>query len=65
MAIDLKNRGILAVALHPGWVATDLGGPNASIGPDESVSGMRKVLAALTESDSGKMIAYTGDVVPF
>ena len=65
MAIDLKNRGILTVALHPGWVATDLGGPNASIGPDESVSGMRKVLAALTESDSGKMIAYTGDVVPF
>ena len=65
MAIDLKDRGILAVALHPGWVATDLGGPNASIRPDESVSGMRKVLAALTESDSGKMIAYTGEVVPF
>ncbi|MEO7320215.1 MAG: SDR family oxidoreductase [Nitrosospira sp.] len=65
LAIDLKSTGITSVALHPGWIKTDMGGPNALISTTESVSGMRNVINHLTPADSGKFIAYDGKVVPW
>jgi NAD(P)-dependent dehydrogenase (short-subunit alcohol dehydrogenase family) len=65
LAIDLKPIGIITVVLHPGWVKTDMGGPNAWISAEESVSGMRHVISHLTRADSGKFIAYDGQVVPW
>ncbi|HEU4853680.1 MAG TPA: SDR family NAD(P)-dependent oxidoreductase, partial [Nitrosospira sp.] len=65
LAIDLKPAGIIAVVLHPGWVKTDMGGPNALISATRSVSGMRDVISGLTLSDSGKFIAYDGQAVPW
>jgi NAD(P)-dependent dehydrogenase (short-subunit alcohol dehydrogenase family) len=64
-AIDLKTRGITAVAFHPGWVQTDMGGPNATNTAAQSVSGMRQVAARLTLSDSGKFLDYTGLEIPW
>lgn len=65
MAIDLAPRGIISVVLHPGWVLTDMGGPNALITPEQSISGMRKVIAKLTPADSGKFLGFDGSVVPW
>lgn len=65
LAIDLAGRGIKAVVLHPGWVQTDMGGPNALITAEQSVSGMRNVLTRLTVADSGRFIAYDGKNVPW
>ena len=65
LAIDLKSTGITSVALHPGWVKTDMGGQNALISTTESVSGMRNVINHLTPADSGKFIAYDGKMVPW
>ncbi len=65
LAIDLKPAGITAVVLHPGWVKTDMGGPNALISAAQSVSGMRRVISQLTLADSGKFIAYDGQTVPW
>lgn len=65
LAIDLKPIGITAVVFHPGWVKTDLGGPNALISAEQSVSGMRQVISRLTLADSGKFFAYDGQVIPW
>ncbi len=65
LAVDLKDTRITAVLLHPGWVRTDMGGPNGLISTTESVSGMRQVIAKLTPADSGKFYAFDGQIVPW
>jgi len=65
LAVDLGPRGITAVALHPGWVKTDMGGPNADLEPTTSIAGMIKVLDKLKRGDSGKLIDYRGTVLPW
>jgi NAD(P)-dependent dehydrogenase (short-subunit alcohol dehydrogenase family) len=53
------------VAMHPGWVRTDMGGPSASISVEESVSGMRKVIDGLSIKDSGTFRNQGGKVLPW
>ncbi len=65
LSIDLGPLGITAVLLHPGWVKTDMGGPGALISVEESVSGMKRVIAGLSIGDSGKFIGYDGKTVPW
>jgi NAD(P)-dependent dehydrogenase (short-subunit alcohol dehydrogenase family) len=48
------------IAFHPGWVRTDMGGSSADLAVEESVSGMRKVLADLQAVDNGKFFNYDG-----
>jgi NAD(P)-dependent dehydrogenase (short-subunit alcohol dehydrogenase family) len=65
LAIDLKPLGVTAVVFHPGWVKTDMGGPNAMISAEQSVSGMRQVISGLSPTDSGKFFGYDGQVIPW
>lgn len=55
-----RARGITAVALHPGYVRTDMTGAHASISPEESVRGIREVMAGLTARVSGRFVDYRG-----
>jgi NAD(P)-dependent dehydrogenase (short-subunit alcohol dehydrogenase family) len=65
MSIDLaKSHGIAATALHPGWVRTELGGPNADIDAATSVAGMRRVIDALTLANAGRFWVYFGSELP-
>lgn len=65
LAVDLKGKGITSVAFNPGWVKTDMGGPNAMISVEQSVSDMRKVISGLTSADTGKFIGNDGVVIPW
>ena len=65
LAIDLKPLGITAVVVHPGWVKTAMGGPNAMIPAEQSVAGMRQVIDSLTLESSGTFFAYDGQVIPW
>jgi len=63
ISLDLKQEGITAVVFHPGWVQTEMGGPNALITTEQSVSGMRKVIGSLTQSSSGKFFNFDGNEI--
>ncbi len=63
--VDFSGEGIYSLILHPGWVKTRLGGPNANISPDESVRGMRKRIDELDGSTSGTFLRYNGEQLPW
>jgi NAD(P)-dependent dehydrogenase (short-subunit alcohol dehydrogenase family) len=61
----LDHPELIVAAFHPGWVRTDMGGKSAAVGVEESVAGMRRVIAGLSKSDSGRFYAYDGQAVPW
>lgn len=66
LSIDLAPQGIGVLILHPGWVRTDMGGPNALIDADESVAGMITVIGGFTPAQSGGFLRYgDGKVMPW
>lgn len=64
-AIDLKPRGVTCVVVNPGWVKTDMGGPNAKLSPEESVGALRRLIAKITPEDSGRFYNYDGREYPW
>lgn len=65
LSIDLAPHKIKLVALHPGWVKTDMGGSNALIDTQTSIAGMKTVIQKLTHKQSGSFIAYDGQNIPW
>ncbi len=65
LAFDLVPKGIIAVMMHPGWVKTDMGGPQAPLTPTESVAGMLRVINCLTLKDTGKFLTWEGKEHPW
>ena len=65
MAKDLAQDGVTVVALHPGWVQTDMGGPNALIDVVTSATGLKAVLDRAGPGESGRFFDYSGAALPW
>ena len=65
LSIDLKPYDLALITLHPGWVRTDMGGPNGLIDADKSVTGMKRQIDKLSMKTSGQFIAYDGKKIPW
>jgi len=65
LAAALKERGIVVVALHPGWVQTDMGGEGAELETSDAVAGLLRVIDGLEQGDSGRFLDWRGEAVPW
>ena len=62
---DLSSQGFTVLALHPGWVQTEMGGPNALIDTQTSAAELVEVIESADISRSGKFINYDGSALPW
>lgn len=58
-ALALADRAI-CVALHPGWVRTDMGGAEADLSVEASARDLRRTLATRQPADSGGFFNHDG-----
>lgn len=65
LSIDLKNDGIIAVNMHPGWVKTEMGGPKAPMEIADSCDNMVRTILKLDKSHNGGFIQYDGQTLPW
>ena len=63
-ALALQGRAV-CVAVHPGWVRTDMGGAEADLSPEESIAQLRRTIAGLGEADSGGFFNHDGRPLPW
>lgn len=65
MARDFREQGLVTAAISPGWVKTDMGGPDAPLSPEESVRGMLRVIDSLGPEHSGRFFEFNGEELPW
>jgi NAD(P)-dependent dehydrogenase (short-subunit alcohol dehydrogenase family) len=65
LAAELGPEGFTCIVLTPGWVQTDMGGPNAPLQPADSIAGMKAVLDKVTPADNGTFWSYNGSKMPW
>ncbi|MBM4109361.1 MAG: SDR family oxidoreductase [Phycisphaerae bacterium] len=65
MAIDLRERGVTCVAMHPGWVRTDMGGPKAPLLPAQAAADLLATFDRVVPADSGRFMDRLGETIPW
>jgi NAD(P)-dependent dehydrogenase (short-subunit alcohol dehydrogenase family) len=65
ISVELAPQGFTSIVMHPGWVKTDMGGPDATLEVEESINGMVAVIESLSSADSGKFFNYDGQELPW
>ncbi len=62
-ALTYGPQGATCIALHPGWVRTDMGGTGADLDVADSAKGIRKTIAGLSHEDNGCFFSYDGSAM--
>ncbi|OED45396.1 short-chain dehydrogenase [Endozoicomonas sp. (ex Bugula neritina AB1)] len=65
LAVDLADQGIKVAIVHPGWVQTDMGGSQALINTETSITGLCQIIESLTSESSGTFFSYDGSIIPW
>lgn len=63
--LTIAEPWLMTALLHPGWVKTRMGGPDALISTAESVEGLLRVIEGWKPEDSGRFVDYEGDALPW
>lgn len=64
-SFSIDEPHIITLALHPGWVRTNMGGPQAPLLPRESARGLFKFILESTKNHSGHFYDHTGKELPW
>lgn len=62
---DWAWNGVIGIAMHPGWVRTDMGGPRGPVAPEQSAEGIRMVIDGLTPEHCGVFLDFRGNALPW
>lgn len=65
LSLDVAKRDVGVLLLHPGWVRTRMGGKDAPLSPEDSVSAMRRLVDQYTPRQSGYFYNYDGNEIPW
>ncbi|KAK9762657.1 hypothetical protein K7432_011408 [Basidiobolus ranarum] len=65
LAKELGEKNFTVISLHPGWVQTDMGGKQAFVTVENSISKMLQVVDSLSNSDNGKFFDSDGNTLPW
>lgn len=65
LAAELKDEGFTCIAAHPGWVQTDMGGPNAPMTPPQSAEHLMKLVNEVKASQNGAFLNFDGAPMPW
>lgn len=67
--VELADKGVLSLIIHPGHVVTDMGGENAPLTAEQSVRGMVRSIECLEPALDGdanaRFIWYDGRSIPW
>ena len=65
LAHALAARGIVVLALHPGWVMTEMGGGQATVPVPDAVQGLLRVIDGSGPGQSGRFLDWRGEPLPW
>lgn len=65
LSAELSPQGYHTLCMHPGWVRTDMGGPNATLSTEESVKSMLGVIDTARDVASGSFLNFDGKPLPW
>ncbi|MEM9531095.1 MAG: SDR family oxidoreductase [Pseudomonadota bacterium] len=65
LAKDLAAENILVASINPGWVKTDMGGPQAVLEVEDSIRSVRRTIDQLTPENTGGFFDYDGSTLPW
>lgn len=65
LAIDLADEGIRALAIHPGWMKTEMGGEEAPLTPEDAAVTLLETLDRLGKERTGEFLSYCGEPLPW
>lgn len=65
MSVDLLEQKIVAVALHPGWIKTDMGGKQAPLTVEEASANLINFIRNISMEHNGLFLTHEGEQLPW